>query len=137
MNKRIIAQNGNKEQFFGEIGKVTPFVDVHDDPLHIGDVVMYYPFEYKKDKVVTDVICGITFLMEEDTSKSCLTGENRQYIMGIANCKPLYNEDGECYAWGENKEDHDDNLWWVKKVKSYNDLVSGEKIGNFVVTEID
>ena len=99
MSKKIITQNGYKRHFFGEIWKITPFVDIHDTPLQ-GDVVMFHPFEYQKDKVVNDVVCGVTFVMEEDTSICSYTGTDHQYIMGIANCKPLYNEDGECYAWG-------------------------------------
>lgn len=134
MSKKIIAQNGIPKCFNGEVGKETPFVDVYNKKIFIGDIVLYYPFEYQKDKIVTDVCCGVNFVMEEDTSKQVWTGENHQYIMGIASCKPLYNEDGDCYAWGK-KEDGD--LWWVKRIKSYKDLVIGEKIGSGVIIEIE
>ena len=112
--------------------------DYGGEQLFIGDVVCLVTFGVDGKK---ECDFGIEFVCEENIDIANFTGENHQYVMGIAN---IYNNENfkvldgvqlNTEEWGE-KFDTIDSKFRVYKVKDHSQLAIGEKIGFLSVVDI-
>ena len=134
----ILSQNEGWSGFHGRIGKPTNMYDACGNQLFIGDVV---GFITKDSDGSPEWNYGIDFVCEEDTRIVSWTGRNLSYVMGLADTfndeqfKALESLDPESEELGE-RYDRIVGVWLVQRVKSYKDLVVGEKIGVIYVREV-
>ena len=134
----ILSQNEGWSGFHGRIGKPTNMYDACDNQLFIGDVV---GFITKDSDGNPEWNYGIDFVCEEDTRIVSWTGLNHSFVMGLAGTfneeqfRTLENLDPE-YEKFKKIYDRITGEWFVQRVKSYEDLVVGEKIGFLYVREV-
>lgn len=129
---RILTQGAGLAGFHGLLGKDTKLSDAYGKPLHVGDVVIVLHDDNFENKVLADhESWGLEFICEDMNRK------NNFYVMGIADTwteaklKLIdFNDD----YWAKLKElTHG---WVVVKVKGYEKLVEGERLGFLYVQTI-
>jgi len=110
----MILKSG--ECFQGEVGKPSGLTDVDGNDLYIGDIVLLLNLDdYDKSHNRITCQCGLEYVCQN--SKDCNYDEDT-FVMGIKSSYQNHN--------GEITQDDD---WKVFKVKSYEDIVVGEKWG--------
>jgi hypothetical protein len=139
---KIITQtDGGMRGFHGFVGDKTNMSDSFGNPLSIGDVVIVSnQDEFAKQNKWLGNEYGIAFVCEEKTEIANWTGQNHQYIMGIA---AIW--DSEVFKNNEiNYEDDywDDlynlmNGWIVHKIKDHNKLAIGEQIDFLFIEDVN
>ena len=135
---RILTQDGKMSGYHGTVGTPTNMYDIEGNRLYVGDVIgmttrgingkIAYAF-------------GIGYVCEENTDIASWTGKNHRYVMGVSS---TFSD--ERFSALENVE-YDSDKWWealygiveewaLFRVKSYEDLVVGEKVGFLRVAEV-
>ena len=135
---RILSQTNDIKGYHGTIGTLTNMCDYHGEQLFVGDVVCLVTFGADGKKAYD---FGIEFVCEENTSIANWTGENHQYVMGIASTynnekfKVLEGIEPNTEEWRE-KFGVIDSDFRVYKVKDHSQLAMGERIGFLSVVDI-
>jgi len=102
----------------GDVGEKTPLVDCHGKPLFVGDIVATFT---KEHELGVCYFSGLTAVVSDKwTSYSDGTHKQKQgdidyFVMGIKGVDFM----------------QEDSLWQVQKVKSFEDVVSGENWKEF------
>lgn len=147
---KILSSNGNGMQgFHGKIGTPTAMFDYYGNRLYVGDVVATVTYGVNG---ALSYEYGIHWVCEEDPEIASFTGEKQQFVMGIASVysSSRFNEvfgdhfykinklnayhSEEFYAGLEKIVQHE---WSVFRVKSFCDVVNGEKIDGLCVEEVE
>jgi hypothetical protein len=139
---RILTQSdGGIKGYHGDVGSRTNMVDSFGNELFIGDIVVTSnQDEFAKKNGYLGEEYGIHFVCEENITIADWTGQDHQYVMGIASIwdsskfndiNDLDDEKFNDFLW--NKMDG----WIVHKVKDYKDLVAGEKLEFLYVQDIE
>ena len=105
MKEATFLYSGNCRM--GTVGQPTPFKDYLGDNLFVGDIVITFTKDYIPD--------GLTAVVSDEFTS---------YIGGIHKIK-----DGpiEPFVMGIKNVDLDhQDIWMVKKIKDYKDVISGE-----------
>lgn len=131
---RILTQSDQGVSgFHGRIGDETNMQDSFGNNLYVGDVVIVSnQNEFEKANKYLGEEYGISFVCEEKTDVANWTGQDKQYIMGIADSwnSHVFKKhliDFQTDYWDELHKLM--NGWIVHKVKDHRDLAIGERIG--------
>jgi hypothetical protein len=127
---KILSQTKDIRGFHGEIGKLTNMYDSNGNLLYVGDLVaVYYNSELQ---------LSIEWVCEEDHRYANWTSDEKQYVMGIAGIWNNNNFDVSFHTCDEFYEmlETFDKGWYVKRIKSYIDVVENEKWGFISVVTI-
>lgn len=118
----ILTQSEGIDGYYGTVGTPTSMCDSYGNPLFIGDLVTMYHKDH------TDKSVG--FVCEENHGYANWTGEEKQYVMGIAN---IWNSERfkavTATIYDDEILEQIDSIsdgWTVTKVKDYAQLVIGE-----------
>lgn len=129
----ILTQTEGLDGYHGTVGTSTPMCDSYGNPLFVGDLVTMYHKDCP-DK-------SIGFICEENHKYANWTGEEKQYVMGIAS---VWNserfKDVMASIYDDEILEQIDNIcdgWIVNKVKDYAELVIGEHWGFLYVKDVD
>jgi hypothetical protein len=110
MEKPEYVLSGNCRQ--GNVGERTALCDTNGSPLCVGDIVCLAT----KDSYGISCFYGISVVVS-DRWTTYSDGTNREKVGGITH-----------FIMGIKDSDFmaEDSEWYVKKVKSYSDVISGE-----------
>ena len=104
----------------GDVGEPTGQVDMHDNPLFVGDIVQLWHGEY----IGTD--------MEQWYPTSGLTAiVNDRYVSHSDGSHVLENKDCMPYTMGIKSVGVHGDEWKVSLVKSHKDIIPGERIVDY------
>lgn len=135
---RILSQTDCINGYHGTVGALTNMYDYNGNKLYVGDVVCLATFN-SNEKTYD---CGIEFVCEENISIVSWTGENLQYVMGIASIynnntfKVLQHIPIGTEEWREKFETIDSEFR-IYKAKDHSFLALGEQIGFLKVVDVD
>ena len=139
---RILTQSdGGIKGYHGTVGSTTNMVDSFGNKLFVGDVVVTSnQDDFAKKNGYLGEEYGVHFVCEENTAIANWTGQDQQYVMGIASIwnsgkfndiNKLDAEEFNDFIWNKMEG------WIIHKVKDYKDLVSGEKLGFLYVQDVE
>jgi hypothetical protein len=96
----------------GVVGNPTPFLDIFDAPLFVGDIVLTFTDDYAPDHLTAVVSDEYTSF--SDGTHIVREGPIHPFVMGI-----------------KGEQDSPESTWKVRKVKDHSDVIAGESWKDF------